>query len=111
MRLPNGLSEEEHAEMQSRKKERMQKYHEKEILKTRLRRIFWLGIAGFVLLIDQLSKWYVLEQVMRPARYSVEGPNFFEWYLRKPIGFPFSQIEITSYFNFCLLYTSDAADE
>ncbi|MBI1300834.1 MAG: signal peptidase II [Alphaproteobacteria bacterium] len=70
------------------------------------KRTIWLLIILFILITDQISKWMIMEQVMRPLIYSVEGHNLFEWYGMARERLPFQSIEVTSFFNLVMAWNT-----
>lgn len=70
------------------------------------KRIFWLLFILLILITDQISKWVIMEQVMRPLIYNVEGHNLFEWYGMIRERLPFASIEMTSFFNLVMAWNT-----
>lgn len=68
------------------------------------RRYYWLGYALIVLILDQLSKWAVMELILRPRFRGVEGKDFFTWYIDPPPLMPTVGVEVTSFFNFVMVW-------
>lgn len=64
-----------------------------------LQRVFWVSYILIILIVDQISKWYVTEHFVRPGLSAGQGSGFFEWYLHTPERLPFYGQKITSYFN------------
>lgn len=68
-------------------------------------------VIGFALVIDiiildQLTKWAVLEMIIRPAIEGthITGMGFFDWILTPPERLPFAAIETTSFFNWVMVW-------
>ncbi len=69
-------------------------------------RIIWLTISVAIIVFDQISKWAVMEKVMRPKATGESGYGFFEWYQTTPSIVPFSYIEISSFFNLVMAWNT-----
>ena len=98
------MTDEELEAMHERKRARTLARNKKSVRSVQFRRSFWILCAAFFVLIDQLSKWYVMEQVMRPYRMGTEGATFTDWITNATGIIPFSQIYVTSYFNLVLAW-------
>lgn len=72
-----------------------------------IRRLRWLSLMPMVLISDQLTKWYVMEHIMRPLHPTGQNPHgFFEWYWGAPSYVPFAGIKITSFFNLVMAWNT-----
>jgi signal peptidase II len=72
-----------------------------------LRRILALDAILFLMIIDQLCKWWVIEMYFRPRMFSVDGASadFFTWLVTIPQEqFPFVRFEVTSFFNMVMVW-------
>lgn len=98
------MTDEELEAMHERKRQRTLARKTKKIRKIQYRRTVWILFAAFVVLIDQITKWAVMEKVIRPVRYQTEGLGFFEWFANRPSIIPYTEIPITSYFNIVLAW-------
>lgn len=74
-------------------------------------RVARLSICAFVMialaLLDQLSKWYVIERYFRLRSYDADGPSldFSTWLTTlTQERFPFYKTEITSFFNLVMVW-------
>ena len=65
-------------------------------------------LAATVCLIDQLSKWYITETVIKPKIESLITPTlgFFEWLNDAPARLPFTSIEVFPYFNIVMVWNT-----
>lgn len=71
-----------------------------------MRKIAYLVFAAFVVVLDQLSKWFVTEHLLR---VTVEGGKahplgFAEWYTNTPPRLPFVSEELTSFYNVVMVW-------
>lgn len=65
------------------------------------------GLILITSLLDQLSKWWVIERYFRLRSYEADGPslNFITWLTTLPQErFPFYKTEITSFFNLVMVW-------
>ncbi|PCI52938.1 MAG: signal peptidase II [Alphaproteobacteria bacterium] len=69
-------------------------------------RIIWFSISIDVLILDQLSKWAIMEQVMRPKLQAGNSLNILEWYTNMPSMLPYTYTEITSFFNLVMAWNT-----
>lgn len=61
-------------------------------------------IAAFLIFIaDQISKWYITEQVLSEV-LSNPQQGLWQWIINSPARLPFSQIEITPFFNLVMVW-------
>ncbi len=74
--------------------------------KIRQRRTLWLGISALVLFLDQITKWAVMEYLMRPQISGVPGSGFLEWYTQIPDLLPYARFHITSFFNLVMAWNT-----
>lgn len=76
------------------------KRRDNTILALERRRLYWFGFALLIILLDQLTKWYVTEMILRPAG----GADLLGWYINPPPPLPFVGMEITSFFNLVMVW-------
>lgn len=69
-------------------------------------RIIWLGISIDILIIDQISKWAIMEMIMRPKTNGESSLNLIEWYTNMPSMLPYASVEITSFFNLVMAWNT-----
>ncbi len=74
--------------------------------KTNRKRAFWLSIAGIVIALDQLGKWYVTEIFLRPKFMAGESVDFLNWYINTPFPLRGGGIYMTSFFNFVMAWNT-----
>lgn len=70
-----------------------------------------LPVIGFmivadIIILDQLTKWAVLEMIIRPAIEGTHmtGMGFFDWVAAPPERLPFAAIEVSSFFNWVMVW-------
>ncbi len=76
-------------------------------LPQKVQRILAFDTIIILMLIDQLSKWYVIEQYFRPLSYDASGPtmDFITWLTKIPQEqFPFYRSEICSVFSLVMVW-------
>ena len=68
-------------------------------------RAIGLSIALFILIADQVSKWWFLEEFIRP-KHQVYGPSrdLFSWIGDAPNRLPAIEIPLTSFFNIVMVW-------
>ncbi len=69
-------------------------------------RIIWLSISLNILILDQLSKWAIMEMIMRPKIQGQDGFNILEWYTNTPSILPYTYIKITDFFNLVMAWNT-----
>lgn len=70
-----------------------------------MNKLYFLFLGFFFVAFDQLSKWFMTEKILRPAADIVMPPlKFFEWYAHAPARLAFVKIEVTSFFNFVMVW-------
>jgi signal peptidase II len=59
-----------------------------------------------IIILDQLTKWAVLEMILRPAleHTNTTGVGFFEWLHTAPERLGFVSVELTSFFNWVMVW-------
>ncbi len=69
-----------------------------------LKRLIGYALIADILIIDQLSKWMVLEWAIRP-HIQPEAPSlgFFDW-ITSTNRLPFTSIEVTPFFNIVMVW-------
>ncbi len=69
------------------------------------RRIAGALLALGIILCDQISKWAVIEHVLRPAVGDGKAQRFFSWILTFPMDrLSSARIDITSFFNLVMVW-------
>lgn len=63
---------------------------------------YGFGLAFLALVLDQLSKWAVVEHLFKP-RMGIEPLSLLEWY-NSHLRIPFIQIEVLSFFNLSMVW-------
>lgn len=70
-----------------------------------MQKIPHLILAFFLLAADQLSKWFMSEQIIRPALDGAGAPVGFAEWLSMPVGrLPFASIEVLPFFNIVMVW-------
>ena len=67
-------------------------------------RLGYLGLAVFMLVFDQISKWFITEKTIKPALGADNGYDFVEWYVLATEQLPFTSIEILPFFNIVMVW-------
>ena len=69
------------------------------------RKIFLLGMALDIIILDQLSKWAVTELVIRPK---LEGQfvDLISWVTHPPPRLPYAAIEVFPFFNIAMVWNT-----
>lgn len=63
------------------------------------------SLALDVFILDQLSKWLILEYVMRKEiQPNAQPVGLWDWIMDAPSRFPFASREITSFFNLTMVW-------
>lgn len=63
------------------------------------------SLALDVLVLDQLSKWLILEYVMRKEiQPNARALGLWDWLMDAPSRFPFASVELTSFFNLTMVW-------
>lgn len=92
-------------EKRARIRARIKAFHRGQLKK----KVKYVYLAIAVLLLDQLSKWYIMERVIRPLYKGAKGESlsFIDWYLQWPpvLRFP-SSIEVLPFFNIVMVWNS-----
>ena len=72
-----------------------------------IKRLIWINIAFDIFIIDQISKWMVMENVLRPKINGYGEPmDIFEWYSNTPDMLPYIHIKIASFFNIVMAWNT-----
>lgn len=67
-----------------------------------LKPLIGFSIAIDMVLLDQTSKWFVLEYILKPLG---DAPLYItDWFLEAPARLPHTSIEITSFFNLGMVW-------
>lgn len=91
-------------EMHARKARRTRSRILQKEKKFLLQRLTWVSSIIAILLVDQLSKWYVTEHFVRPGLSAGQGLGFFDWYIHTPERLPFYGQQITANFNLVMAW-------
>ncbi len=69
------------------------------------KKIVACSIIVFCVVLDQLSKWYVLEKILKPAipNNNFESLRFSEWWA-SDIRLPFVSIDVLPFFNYTMVW-------
>lgn len=70
---------------------------------TLLKRIIGFGLIIDLIILDQISKWTILEYVFSPKLNAEESLGFFEW-LTSPLRLAFTSVEVSSFFNLTMVW-------
>ncbi len=69
------------------------------------KRLSWLSISVLVFLLDQLSKWAVMEKFFRPMLYDTKTEiGFLQWYMITPEKIPEYGVRVNSFFNLVMAW-------
>jgi signal peptidase II len=70
-----------------------------------MRRRYAVILSVFIIIADQISKWWITETLLRP-RIEGAGPpaNLIEWIMHAPPRLGFAQIEILPFFNLTMVW-------
>ncbi len=72
-----------------------------------IKRVIWLSIAIDIIILDQLSKWFITENILRPQIVnSGKSLGIFEWYASTPEIMPYISMKITSFFNLVMAWNT-----
>lgn len=63
-----------------------------------------LFVALEVFIFDQLSKWAIMELVLRPHRTGQTGVNIFQWFTETPARMEYTEIKILPFFNIVMVW-------
>jgi len=64
-----------------------------------------LSLAIFIIIADQLSKWAVMEQVLRPLYpLDAEPRGLVDWIINAPERLPYIGMDILPFFNFVVVW-------
>ncbi len=74
--------------------------------KIKRKRALWLSIAGIIIALDQLSKWYVTEIFLRPRFMAGESVDLINWYINTPSPLRGGGIYMTSFFNLVMAWNT-----
>ena len=98
------MTDEELEAMHERKRQRTLARQKKSIRSVQFRRTFWILCAALFIFLDQISKWFIMEKVMRPHRMGVEGAAFQDWITQPTDIIPYTQVYVTSFFNLVIAW-------
>jgi len=69
------------------------------------KQLFGFATALDILILDQISKWAILEFVMRPQVQPDTNPlSLWNWIRQAPPRFPFASVEILPFFNLTMVW-------
>lgn len=71
-----------------------------------LRRIIGIGLAVDIIIVDQLSKWYITQHVFFPRMFGENGQGLVDWFAHAPERLAFYSMTITSYFNLVMAWNT-----
>lgn len=75
--------------------------------KMRLKRLGWLFISFIVILLDQITKWLVVQRVFQIAQQGGEEYiSFFRWYFEEAQISDYYSIYVTSFFNIVMAWNT-----
>ncbi len=100
------LDPEKHKAMQERKHAYAKARENRFLWRARRYRFTWLGVAVLILVLDQLSKWYVTQNIFFPRIFGVEGQSFADWMINAHERLPYYYIPVTSYFNLVMAWNT-----
>ena len=64
-----------------------------------------LSLAVFIIIADQLSKWAVMEQILRPLYpLDPEPRSFVDWVVNAPERLPYIGIDVLPFFNWVVVW-------
>ncbi|MCB1838981.1 MAG: signal peptidase II [Alphaproteobacteria bacterium] len=89
-------------EKRARIRARIRAFHRQQLRK----KVKYVYLALAVFLTDQLSKWYVMEYVIRPRTHNGgESMGFFDWYIHTPyvLRFP-AALKVLPFFNVVMVW-------
>jgi len=71
-----------------------------------MQKVLYLIFALFILVADQLSKWAVLEHIIRPMSPDTLGHSLglIEWLTSAPERLPFASMKILPFFNIVMVW-------
>lgn len=73
--------------------------------KSRLRAVIGFNLALDILILDQISKWYVLEHILRPHFMPGTVPHdLLSWYTQAPGRISYGNMEIMPFFNLVMVW-------
>lgn len=74
-----------------------------------LKKVKYIYIILGVIILDQVSKWYAMEHIIRPVSQGASrgGSGFFEWmFFPPPVFFAREAVQITPFFNVVLVWNT-----
>ena len=83
-----------------------EKRQSERLRKQNIKRLIWLGLAFDILLIDQITKWAVMELRFRPLITGQDGFNLLNWYFDQPSILPYTVTPVTSFFNLVMAWNT-----
>ena len=67
-------------------------------------RISYIFVILFSIVVDQISKWFVSEMIMRPAQSKGDPVMLWDWFLDAPDKLSYSEFAITPFYNIVLVW-------
>jgi signal peptidase II len=64
----------------------------------------YFGLALFMLIADQISKWWITEQTIKPALGADNSYGLLDWYAMASEQLPFTAIEVLPFFNIVMVW-------
>lgn len=71
-------------------------------MKKYLKPLIGFGLIIDIIILDQISKWFILESIFKP-QMGLEPLGFFDW-IRSTARLPFITLEYTSFFNLTMVW-------
>lgn len=72
-----------------------------------MKKIFYVPIIALLVFADQVSKWWVIERLLRPRVFEADGQSmsFLDWFTTMGQElFPPAQIPVTGFFNIVMVW-------
>lgn len=73
------------------------------MLKNSGQKVLYLLFAGFIVVMDQFSKWFLTEVIYRP-RLGGETSGLLAWYQNAPDRLEFLRIEVLPFYNLVMVW-------
>lgn len=77
-------------------------------MKPLIKKILFFNIALDIIILDQISKWFVTEHLIRTVMEKPEAQpiNLFDWLVKAPEKLPYTSIEILPVFNLVMVWNT-----
>lgn len=69
-----------------------------------MRQILFLCFSTLIIIADQISKWWVTEQFLKPALGGTDRFDFIPWLTQAYDRLPYAEIEILPFFNIVMVW-------